>query len=101
MDDALKSRVIAYGRPLTLEVQPVKKGTKKIFITTGIDSTSLFYDKSDGANSGASGYIALLTAIDALSNYFRNNPARKQEVKREIVIGLFNGEIKIVKEAIY
>ena len=71
-----------------------ESGTKKIFVTTGIDSTSLFYDKSDGANSGASGYIALLTAIDALSFFFRNNPARKQEVKREIVIGLFNGEIQ-------
>eukprot|EP00944_MAST-04C_sp_MAST-4C-sp1_P011489 g11489.t1 len=71
-----------------------ESGTKKIFVTTGIDSTSLFYDKCDGANSGASGYIALLTAIDALSFFFRNNPARKQEVKREIVIGLFNGEIQ-------
>ena len=54
----------------------------------------MFYDKSDGANSGASGYIALLTAIDALSHFFRNNLARTQEVKREIVIGLFNGEIQ-------
>eukprot|EP00943_MAST-04B_sp_MAST-4B-sp1_P008085 g8085.t1 len=72
----------------------VTSDVKKVFVSTGIDSTSLFVNRGIGGNSGTSGYVALLTAVDALATYFHQHPSQASTVKRELVFGLFNGEVQ-------
>jgi hypothetical protein len=67
-------------------------GAEKIVVATGMDSTSLFFsDNAPGGNQGTSGYVAVIAAIEALSKLER---AKKEMIRREIVIGLFDGEVE-------
>lgn len=72
----------------------VTNDVKKVFVSTGIDSTSLFVNSGMGGNSGTSGYVALLTAVDAVATYFHRQPSQTSRVKRQLVFGLFNGEVQ-------
>jgi len=75
----------------TFEPQ-VNKSKELIMVIAAMDSTAFFRDVSIGADAGASGSIALLLVMDALSRYTNITNQTLSELDRQILFGFFEGE---------
>jgi len=71
-------------------VGDVVRGEKEsVLVTTQMDSTAFFHDLAFGANSAASGIIAVLGAVHALGQY-RDEIAA---LDKQIMVALFQAEV--------
>lgn len=74
-------------RPLNNTAKGHKQGESLVLAAARLDSRSFFFDVAPGAESGASGFIALLAAAHALRNATQEAPP-----PRNILYAFFHGE---------
>ncbi|XP_034410703.1 nicastrin [Cyclopterus lumpus] len=79
--------VWASTRPLNNTAKGHKEGESVVLAAARLDSRSFFFDIAPGAESGVSGFVALLAAAHALRNATQEAPP-----PRNILYAFFHGE---------
>ncbi|RVE60976.1 hypothetical protein OJAV_G00166020 [Oryzias javanicus] len=79
------SNIWAFTKPLNNSVKGHKEGVSVVIAAAKMDSRSFFFDVAPGADSCATGLVALLAAANALRN-------ATAELNRTILYTFFNGE---------
>lgn len=63
-----------------------------VYVTSRLDTTSMFHDLTQGSEGYMSGLIVQLAAQIAISEYIREENVDVSEFKRNLVFSYFNGE---------
>lgn len=63
-----------------------------VYVTSRMDTTSLFHDVTPGSEGYTSGLVVMLVAQITLSEYIRENDLSREDIKRKLVFSYFNGE---------
>uniref|UniRef100_A0A3B3CTY0 Nicastrin n=1 Tax=Oryzias melastigma TaxID=30732 RepID=A0A3B3CTY0_ORYME len=79
------ANIWASTKPLNSSTKGHKDGVSVVIAATKLDSRSFFFDVAPGADSAATGLVALLAAASALHN-------ATAELNRTILYTFFNGE---------